>query len=168
MGRNLQGTVRQNGWNTGRDAHGFGDDIVKRAAGAKFGLGGHQAVENRSYIAHSDSQGSGLDGTRPLQLRLAADNMPPCDAFWSLTAYGTDMYLVANAIDRWSISDRTPGLVYADDGSLTLCLSAEPPAVLENWLPVPDGPYLLGMRVYEGQPEVVACEWFPPTLNPIN
>ena len=168
MGRNLQGTVRQNGWNTGRDAHGFGDDIVKRAAGAKFGLGGHQAVENRSYIAQSDSQGSGLDGTRPLQLRLAADNMPPCDAFWSLTAYGTDMYLVANAIDRWSISDRTPGLVYADDGSLTLCLSAEPPAVPENWLPVPDGPYLLGMRVYEGQPDVVACEWFPPTLNPIN
>ena len=168
MARNLQGTVSQNGWNTGRDAYGFGDDIVKRAAGAKFGLGGHQAIENRSYIAQNDSQGSPLNGTRPLQLRLAADNMPPCDAFWSLTAYGTDMYLVANEIDRWSISDRTPGLVYADDGSLTLYLSAEPPDVRENWLPVPDGPYLLGMRVYEGQPEVVACEWFPPAMDPIN
>ena len=168
MGRNLQGTVSQNGWNTGRDAYGFGDDIVKRAAGAKFGLGGHQAIENRSYIAQNDSQGSPLNGTRPLQLRLAADNMPPCDAFWSLTAYGTDMYLVANEIDRWSISDRTPGLVYADDGSLTLYLSAEPPEVRENWLPVPAGPYLLGMRVYEGQPEVVDCEWFPPAMDPIN
>lgn len=168
MARNLQGTVSQNGWNTGRDAYGFGDDIVKRAAGAKFGLGGHQAIENRSYIAQNDSQGSPLDGTRPLQLRLAADNMPPCDAFWSLTAYGTDMYLVANEIDRWSISDRTPGLVYANDGSLTLYLSAEPPDVRENWLPVPTGPYLLGMRVYEGQPEVVACEWFPPAMDPIN
>ena len=168
MGRNLQGTVSQNGWNTGRDAYGFGDDIVKRAAGAKFGLGGHQAIENRSYIAQNDSQGSPLNGTRPLQLRLAADNMPPCDAFWSLTAYGTDMYLVANEIDRWSISDRTPGLVYADDGSLTLYLSAESPDVRENWLPVPAGPYLLGMRVYEGQPEVVACEWFPPAMDPIN
>ena len=168
MARNLQGTVSQNGWNTGRDAYGFGDDIVKRAAGAKFGLGGHQAIENRSYIAQNDSQGSPLNGTRPLQLRLAADNMPPCDAFWSLTAYGTDMYLVANEIDRWSISDRTPGLVYADDGSLTLYLSAEPPGVRENWLPVPAGPYLLGMRVYEGQPEVVACEWFPPAMDPIS
>ena len=168
MARNLQGTVSQNGWNTGRDAYGFGDDIVKRAAGAKFGLGGHQAIENRSYIAQNDSQGSPLNGTRPLQLRLAADKMPPCDAFWSLTAYGTDMYLVANEIDRWSISDRTPGLVYADDGSLTLYLSAEPPGVRENWLPVPAGPYLLGMRVYEGQPEVVACEWFPPAMDPIN
>ena len=168
MARNLQGTVSQNGWNTGRDAYGFGDDIVKRAAGAKFGLGGHQAIENRSYIAQNDSQGSPLNGTRPLQLRLAADKMPPCDAFWSLTAYGTDMYLVANEIDRWSISDRTPGLVYADDGSLTLYLSAEPPDVRENWLPVPAGPYLLGMRVYEGQPEVVACEWFPPAMDPIN
>ena len=168
MAGNLQGTVSQNGWNTGRDAYGFGDDIVKRAAGAKFGLGGHQAIENRSYIAQNDSQGSPLNGTRPLQLQLAADNMPPCDAFWSLTAYGTDMYLVANEIDRWSISDRTPGLVYADDGSLTLYLSAEPPDVRENWLPVPAGPYLLGMRVYEGQPEVVACEWFPPAMDPIN
>ena len=168
MARNLQGTVSQNGWNTGREAYGFGDDIVKRAAGAKFGLGGHQAIENRSYIAQNDAQGSPLDGTRPLQLRLAADNMPPCDAFWSLTAYGTDMYLVANEIDRWSISDRTPGLVYADDGSLTLYLSAEPPEVRENWLPVPAGPYLLGMRVYEGQHEVVACEWFPPAMDPIN
>ena len=81
MGRNLQGTVSQNGWNTGRDAYGFGDDIVKRAAGAKFGLGGHQAIENRSYIAQNDSQGSPLNGTRPLQLRLAADNMPPAMRF---------------------------------------------------------------------------------------
>lgn len=168
VGRNLQGTVSQSGWHTGREAEGFGNDIVKRAAGAKFGLGGHQAIENRSYIAQSDSQGRSLDGTRPLQLRLAADNMPPCNAFWSLTAYGTDMYLVANEIDRWSISDRTPGLIYADDGSLTLYLSAEPAAVRANWLPVPDGPYLLGMRVYEGKQEVVACEWFPPAMDPIN
>ena len=85
---------RQSGWNTGREAYGFGD-IAKRAAGAKFGLGGHQAIENRSYIAKRRPR-LPLDGTRPLQLRLAADNMPPCDAFWSLTAYGTDMYLVAN------------------------------------------------------------------------
>ena len=66
---------------------------------------------------------------------------------WSLT------------IDRWSISDRTPGLVYADDGSLTLYLSAEPPEVRENAAGASRS-YLLGMRVYEGQHEVVACEWF--------
>ena len=155
---------KKNGWSTGRDATGFGGDIVKRAIGAKFGLGGHQAIENRSYTAQGDSQGNRLDGTRPLQLRLEADAMPPCNAFWSLTAYGTDMYLVENDIDRWSISDRTPGLTYDEDGSLTILLSAERPANTANWLPVPCGPYLLGMRVYEGRDEVIDCKWFPPSL----
>ena len=137
---------------------------MKRAAGAKFGLGGHQAIENRSYTALADSEGMRLDGTRLLQLRFEANAMPPCNAFWSLTAYGTDMYLVENEIDRWSISDRTPGLVYAEDGSLTLHIGAERPADTANWLPVPSGPYLLGMRVYEGHDEVIACDWFPPSL----
>jgi hypothetical protein len=161
---NAAGTVRKNGWSTGRDATGFGGDIQKRAAGAKFGLGGHQAIENRSYTAFHDAEGNRPDGIYPLQIRFEANAMPPCSAFWSLTAYGTDMYLVENEIDRWSISDRTPGLVFADDGSLTIHISAERPAEPANWLPVPSGPYLLGMRVYEGHDEVVVCQWFPPAL----
>ena len=94
LGLNVSGTVRKNGWSTGRDATGFGGDILKRAVGARFGLGGHQAIENRSYTAQSDSMENRPDGTRPLQLRFEANAMPPCNAFWSLTAYGTDMYLV--------------------------------------------------------------------------
>jgi hypothetical protein len=162
---NVSGTVKKNGWSTGRDATGFGDDILKRAVGTKFGLGGHQAIENRSYTARGDAEGNRLDGNRALQLRFEANAMPPCNAFWSLTAYyGQDLYLVDNEIDRWSISDRTPGLVYADDGSLTIHISAERPVDVANWLPVPTGPYLLGMRVYEGHFEVIECEWFPPRL----
>lgn len=163
-GLNLSGTVVKNGWSTGRDATGFGGDILKRAAGAKFGLGGHQAIENRSYTAKSDSEGNPLDGSSSLDLRFEADAMPPCNAFWSLTAYGTDMYLVENEIDRWSISDRTPDLVYEDDGSLTIHICSKRPAEVNNWLPVPSGPYLLGMRVYEGHDEVINCDWFPPSL----
>ena len=162
--RNVNGLVFENGWSTGRDATDCGDDIVKRAAGAKFGLGGHQAIENRSYIAQSDANGNRLDGNQALALHLPAKQMPPCNGFWSLTAYGTDMYLVANEIDRWSISNRTQGLHYDDDGGLTIIISAERPASIENWLPVPKGPYLMGMRVYEGHVSVVNCEWFPPSL----
>ena len=165
VGLNVSGTVKKNGWSTGRDATGFGGDILKRAVGAKFGLGGHQAIENRSYTAQRDSAGNPPDGRHPLQMRFEADAMPPCNAFWSLTSYGTDLYLVENEIDRWSISDRTPGLVFDDDGSLTIIISAERPAKTTNWLPVPSGPFLLGMRVYEGQSDVIACEWFPPPLS---
>ena len=168
LGGNLSDAVKQNGWRTGRAATDSGADILKRAVGAKFGLGGHQAIENRSYIAQGDAAGQPLNGNQALVLRFAADEMPPCNAFWSLTAYGTDLYLVANEIDRWSISDRTPGLHYAADGSLTITLSAKRPAETANWLPVPDGPYLLGLRVYEGHDAVVGCTWFPPALIPQN
>lgn len=164
MGGNLSGMVQRNGWRTGREATDFGQDILKRATGAKFGLGGHQAIENRSYMARHDDQKRPLDGTRPLMMRFEPDALPPCNAFWSLTAYGTDLYLVENEIDRWSIGDRTPGLVYDKDGGLTIILSHDRPDTMSNWLPVPNGPYLLGMRVYEGHDAVVNCAWFPPPL----
>ncbi len=163
----LRGSVQQNGWSTGRESTGFGSDIVKRALGAKFGLGGHQAIENRSYTAQQDADGDTLNGSSPLQLTFAADALPPCTGFWSLTAYGTDLYLIENEIDRWSLGDRTPGLVYAADGSLTIQISADRPVDSANWLPVAPGPYLLGLRVYEGLSAVVDCSWFPPQLAKI-
>jgi hypothetical protein len=157
-------TVYQNGWSTGRAVGGPGDDILKRAVGAKFGLGGHYAVENRSYMALSDSQRGALSGKHELCMKFDADKLPPCGAFWSLTAYGMDLYLVENEINRYSVGDRTPGLHYDDDGGLTIILSAQRPQRAGNWLPVPDGPYMLGMRVYEGHTSVLDCDWFPPEL----
>ena len=162
---NASGTVVKNGWSTGRSAQGPGGDILKRAIGAKFGLGGHYAIENRSYIAIHDANGSALNGTTTLYIRFKADDMPPCTGFWSLTAYGMDLYLVENELNRWSISDRTPGLLFDNDGSLTIQLSATHPENVANWLPVPKGPYMLGMRVYEGRQPVVECSWFPPALE---
>ena len=136
--------------------------------GAKYGLGGHYPIENRSYIAVHTSNRTKLDGKVPLKLLFRPDQLPPCDGFWSLTAYGMDLYLVDNAINRWSIGDRTPGLRFDDDGGLTIILSAKEPADPSNWLPVPDGPFMLGMRVYEGAESVLTCEWFPPPLVPID
>lgn len=166
-GNNSRGNLIKNGWSTGKNATDFGADPVKRATGAKFGLGGHQAIENRSYIAHADAENRKLDGNQALVIRLSGDDMPPCNGFWSLTAYGMDLYLVENEIDRWSIGDRTPGLKFEADGSLVIVLSAKRPRDVNNWLPVPPGPYMMGMRVYEGHPEVVTGEWFPPELEPI-
>lgn len=132
-----------------------------------FGLGGHYAIENRSYIAVHDADGQDLDGDRPLKLCFPPEDFPPCEAFWSLTAYGPDLYLVENELDRWSIGDRTEGLHYEKDGSLTVVLSSARPDARANWLPVPSGAYKLGLRVYEGTREVVDCQWFPPTLVPL-
>ncbi len=53
--------------------------------------------------------------------------MPPVDSFWSLALYGTDLNLVANPLDRYSIGDRTAGLKKDSDGGLTIYLQAESP-----------------------------------------
>ena len=163
---NTQDGVLKHGWRTGRGISGPGNDILRRAMGAKYGLGGHYPIENRSYIAVHTSNGAKLDGTTPLKLQFASNQLPPCAGFWSLTAYGMDLFLVDNAINRWSIGDRTPGLRYEEDGGLTITLSAAEPCDPSNWLPVPSGPFMLGMRVYEGEASVLACKWFPPPLQP--
>ena len=69
-------------------------------------------------------------------MTFGPNDLPPCNGFWSLTAYGMDLYLVENEIDRFSIGDRTPDLHYENDGSLTIILSAQRPEQVCNWLPV--------------------------------
>jgi hypothetical protein len=86
---------------------------------ARAGLWGNHGYEADYEFAWEDENGEDLDGSRSYELTLSPP--PPVDAFWSLTMYDIpDFYLVANPIDRYSIGDRTPGLKYGDDGSVTL------------------------------------------------
>lgn len=154
-----------NGWGTRRRGADFGDDITYRAAFARVSLAGHLPAENRGYTR-------GVDGTRPVELRFPPGGDPPVGAFWSLTLYGPDLFLVANEIDRFSIGDRTPGLRRAADGSLTITIAHDPPLDehgrpdTANWLPAPAGPAVIVLRTYEGAAGVVDATWFPPDLEP--
>jgi len=149
-----------NGWGTRSRGAAFGDDLVYRAAFAKYSLAGHLPAENRSYAR-------GIDGSRPVVLRFAHGEEPPCNGFWSLSMYGTDMFFVDNEIDRYSVGDRTAGLVRDDDGALTITVSHTCPDGSTNWLPAPPGRGLVALRVYEGLPAVVDATWFPPDLGAV-
>ena len=148
-----------NGWGTRARGAAFGDDVAYRAAFAKYSLAGHLPAENRSYSRV-------IDGRRPAMLRFEAGE-PPVAGFWSLTLYGTDMFLVDNEIGRHSIGDRTPGLCREPDGSLTVTIGHDRPAATANWLPAPAGPCVLVLRAYEGAAPVVGATWFPPDLDPV-
>ncbi|MFI8004673.1 DUF1254 domain-containing protein [Streptomyces sp. NPDC086010] len=107
---------------------------------------GYEAVD-----AHTpnDSRGRPLDGSHSYALRFTQP--PPVRAFWSVTVYGPGGGLAPNPEERHVIGSRTPGLVYAEDGSLTLHLSARRPAEADraaNWLPVPAGAFRPVMRLY--------------------
>jgi hypothetical protein len=158
-------TLRRDGWGTNPTGSDFGDDVARRATTAKYALAAHHPAENRSYIAHADGDGDALDGDRALRLRFAPGE-PPCDGFWSLTAYGPDGFLVDNDLGRYALGDRTPGLRRDGDGGLTVTVGGARPPDPANWLPAPPGRYALALRVYEGHPQVVDTSWFPGPLRP--
>lgn len=155
-----------NGWIIPLKLGVFGDDYLMRAANV---YGGYSNLpEETIYAAKPFAEdGSFLLGSRSYRLRFAAGELPPVNAFWSLTAYDLrSRLLVENELQRYSIGDRTRGLRYGEDGSLELWLShAEPEAGPANWLPTPPGPMLLVLRMYEPDPRIRDGRYKLPLLE---
>lgn len=122
--------------------------------------------EGRYFNRSKSAEGDLMDASRAdYQLTFPAGKLPPVDAFWSITMYGLDANLVANPIDRYSISDRTAGLRYADDGSLTLYLQHQAPKGKQsNWLPAPDGNFYVSIRTYRPKEQITNGSWAPENI----
>jgi hypothetical protein len=120
-------------------------------------------------LTNVDSEGVALDGSKArYSIRFEQDQLPPAKAFWSLTMLDEKRgLLVANPIDRYSIGDRTPGLKFDADGSLTLYLQTDAPGgeLDANWLPAPREPFRLVMRLYLPDQRVLNGDWQPPALK---
>ncbi|HTY89408.1 MAG TPA: DUF1254 domain-containing protein [Candidatus Acidoferrum sp.] len=145
-----------NGWRVGSA---FGDrdyyhgDWLLRAAAAKAGIYGNDAVEAMYPMARKDGDGDPLDGSKHnYTLTFPAGQFPPVNAFWSVTMYdGKTQLLIENPINRYLInSPMLPNMKTNDDGSLTLYLQHDSPGADKesNWLPAPKGPIYLVMRLY--------------------
>ncbi|MEW6270905.1 MAG: DUF1254 domain-containing protein [Thermodesulfobacteriota bacterium] len=158
------GTV--NGWRLRTDIGTYGDDLETRAAIARLGWGANVPAEAIYPTAVEDSSGEPLDGAHRYRVRFAPGELPPVNAFWSLTLYAADRFLFDNPQRRYAISDRSPDLVYGADGSLEVWVQAEPPPGLEaNWLPAPAGEFSLMLRLYLPTEEVTRGSWRPPTIE---
>jgi hypothetical protein len=148
-------------------------NYLLRAVGAMAGWGGNDAIEAFYPTTREDSSVEPLDGAHRYQILFTA--LPPAKAFWSVTMYdtsydGTAGYLIENPINRYLISSTTEGLVYGDDGSLNITIKREQPenpVERANWLPAPEGPFYLTMRIY--WPEQVALDgtWSPPPVEKV-
>jgi hypothetical protein len=156
-----------NGWTTMRSNIGvYGTDYVVRAVIAMIGLGANLPEDAIYPLLLHDSSGNELVGDQSYVLHFDADQLPPVDAFWSVTMYDAEGFPVPNPLDRYALGDRDP-LNYNDDGSLDLYIGHEnPSADLEpNWLPAPPGPLGVTMRLYGPRPEVLDGRWDPPPLE---
>ena len=157
-----------NGWSVNLDIGTYGDDLPTRAVVARVGWGANVAEEAVYPIARVDADGAPLDGSGGGTYRITfpAGEVPPVDAFWSLSVYGEDMFFAEHPSGRYAIGDRTPDLAYGDDGSLDIVLAHDEPVVGDrpaNWLPVPDGPFVLMLRLYlPGQTILDGDYEYPP------
>jgi len=140
-----------------------------RMVGAVDGIYGNSR-EEAIYPAYLiDSNGAKLDGsTSRYTLRFPPGQFPPANAFWSLTVYALpSRLLVANPINRYLVnSPMLPDLQRDRDGGLTLYIQREPPSRDKetNWLPAPNGPFMMALRLYLPRPEAYNGKWTKPPL----
>jgi len=167
-----------NGWKIGSmfgDQAFFSGDWLKRAAGAKGGIYGNDAVEAVYPFTKELANGDVLDGSRhKYAITFPAGQLPPVNAFWSVTMYdGKSQLLIENPINRYLInSPMLPGMKKNADGSLTLYVQKDSPGVDKdsNWLPAPNGPIYLVMRLYWPKTEAPSVlppgegTWKPPAI----
>lgn len=141
--------------------------IAQRAAAARAGLWGNHAYEAAYVMTYVDAAGEPLDGARSYTLRFSPP--PPVGAFWSVTMYDVpNFYLVDNEIDRYSIGDRTQGVVRDADGGVTITMSATRPAdptAAANWLPTPTGPFRPLLRMYMPDESVLDGSYVLPAIE---
>jgi hypothetical protein len=170
--------ARINGWHvsapfgSAAEIHG---DWMRRAVGAQAGIYGNSAEEAMYPMNRQDSSGEPLDGSKAnYTITFGKDELPPVNAFWSITMYdGKTQLLIQNPINRYLINTpMLPNLKTNADGSLTIHVQNKPPAgdKQANWLPAPDGPIYLVMRLYwpkTGDPSILPPgrgTWQPPAI----
>jgi hypothetical protein len=168
-----------NGWEVGA-AFGnrafYNGNYLLRAGSALAGIYGNDAVEAMYPKAKAASDGQPLDGSKHnYTLTFAAGQYPPVNAFWSVTMYdGKTQFLIQNPINRYLInSPMLPVLKKNSDGSLTIYIQKDAPAgdKKANWLPAPDGPIYVVMRLYwpkETPPSILPPgdgTWKPPVVQ---
>lgn len=159
-----------NNWGLTYDMGRYGTRYTYRAAWTFAGIGGN-LIEDAFYpLTLKDADGKQLAAEHDYALTFKKGALPPAEAFWSITLYDIDGYLVENPLKRYAVGDRSKMTANAD-GSLTIYIQAKTPGKEKesNWLPAPkSGAFKLAMRVYVPSKSVLDKTWVPPAVMRIN
>ncbi len=172
------GTKNINGWGIGSffgDRAFYSGNWLLRAGAAKAGIYGNNAEEATYPFTRTTATGETLDGSKHnYTLTFPAGQLPPVNAFWSLTMYdGKSQLLIKNPINRYLInSPMLPDMKKNAEGSLTLYIQKDNPGTDKeaNWLPAPNDLIYLVMRLYWPKTEAPSIlpagegTWKPPGI----
>ena len=150
----------------------YGAYLLRASAQSLAGIVANDPDEAVYLISVKDSQGATLSGSEAYEIYFSKDNLPPVNAFWSVTTYNTDYNFITNEYNKYSLGDRTPGLKYDVTGGLTLYLQSTPPKSKDkraNWLPTQAGQrFQMLIRSYLPKEEIIQQSWVPPAVEKIS
>ncbi|MCB1943291.1 MAG: DUF1254 domain-containing protein [Candidatus Accumulibacter sp.] len=162
----------ENGWRVTTRTGIYGTDYLQRAFIATIGLGANRPQDEVYTTSVADAEGRPYSGSNDYRLHFEKGQMPPVNAFWSLTLYDSDFFFVDNELERYALGSHSR-LRTNQDGSVDIYLQRESPGGDReaNWLPAPDGEFILMLRLYwprEKDPSILDGSWkIPPvTLVP--
>ena len=169
-GKKDSGVPIVNNWMVARTNMGtYGTDYNQRAFIAFIGLGANLPQDAIYPLTTRDSDGNPIEGTNKYVLHFSKAEIPPVNAFWSLTAYNSKDFLVANPINRFAIGDRDD-LKYNKDGSLDIYIQNTDPGgdKTSNWLPsTQEGLTNLTLRLYWPKESVLDGTWVVPGVQKV-
>lgn len=167
MANGLAASKPVNGWSVGSGLGDYKTNYAFRAGVAFGGLGANLDADAIYPVSLTDGDGTPYDGAKhSYVLHFDAGKTPPANAFWSLTMYNNEGFLCANPINRFAIGDRN-SLKKNADGSVDILIQKDNPGKGKesNWLPAPDGPFNLLLRVYWPKEEMINGSWTPPAVK---
>jgi hypothetical protein len=146
----------------------YGTDYLDRATITFFGLGANRPQDAVYPTSEVDAEGKPYSGANKYVMHFPKGQAPPAKGFWSLTMYDAEMFFVKNPLNRYSISPRQD-LKHNADGSLDLYIQHDSPGKDKesNWLPAPEGRFILMLRLYwpqETPPSILNGTWQPPAV----
>ncbi len=158
-----------NGWRITTGTGVYGDNYLDRAVIDMVGLGANPPEEAIYPVNFADSEGNPVDGKNNYVLHFEKDQLPPVDAFWSVTMYDEAGFQAANRLNRFALGDRDD-LVFNPDGSLDIYIQHESPGKAKepNWLPAPKGPLGITLRLYLPGMEALDGTWTPPPIRKVD
>lgn len=171
------GSENKDGWRIiDSDAGRAGEQrkyLLRASMQSLAGIVFHDPEEAVYLMNNDDPAEEGIQfpsGKYSYTLHFDKDELPEVGAFWSLTMYNMDKNLVDNEINRYSISDRSEGIQFDEDGGLTIYISHTKPedSKVNNWLPAPEDEFYMFIRTYLPTDEIIAGNWIPPAIQRIN
>jgi hypothetical protein len=143
------------------------NNYLYRMAAAVLGIYGNSKQEAMYPVYAIDAGGQKLDGASRYTVHFAPGQLPPVNAFWSLTMYDLPAsLLVANPIDRYLLNSPMLSQFVKDaDGGLTFYVQNESPGKEPNWLPAPKGPFFIAMRLYWPKEAALDGTWKQPPMQ---